>query len=172
MSTCNIISLILVLKRLTSLHSAIPPTVHRRSAAVLPTCHNTFNRKHRVMPSWQKLGIILKDKMSKNWRWNVFTKKWSPKGQLISKCLFSVFNSPKKGTKTIWLEVPYSVVNSNFFVPFLGEFKIPNIDFEINWPDYTFFPCFSVLHSYMHLMNFDITLRYYLLYYQAGKGAK
>ena len=29
------------------------------------------------------------------------------KGQLISKCLFGVFNSPKKGTKkTILLEVP------------------------------------------------------------------
>ena len=28
------------------------------------------------------------------------------KGQLISKCLFGVFNPPKKRTKTIWLEVP------------------------------------------------------------------
>ena len=28
------------------------------------------------------------------------------KGQLILKCLFDVFNSAKKGTKTIWLEVP------------------------------------------------------------------
>ena len=28
------------------------------------------------------------------------------KGQLISKCLFGVFNSPKKRTKTIRLEVP------------------------------------------------------------------
>ena len=28
------------------------------------------------------------------------------KGQLISKCLFGVFNSPKKPTKTIRLEVP------------------------------------------------------------------
>ena len=30
----------------------------------------------------------------------------SPKGQLISKCLFGVFNSPKRQTKTIWLEIP------------------------------------------------------------------
>ena len=28
------------------------------------------------------------------------------KGQLISKCLFGVFNSPKNCTKTVWLEVP------------------------------------------------------------------
>ena len=28
------------------------------------------------------------------------------KGQLISKCLFVVFNSPKKQTKTIRLEIP------------------------------------------------------------------
>ena len=28
------------------------------------------------------------------------------KGQLISKCLFGVLNSPKKPTKTIRLEVP------------------------------------------------------------------
>ena len=39
MSTCNIFSLILVLKRLTSLHSAVPPTFRRRSADVPPTCH-------------------------------------------------------------------------------------------------------------------------------------
>ena len=31
---------------------------------------------------------------------------WSVKGQLISTCLFGVFNSPKKRTKTIRLEVP------------------------------------------------------------------
>ena len=31
----------------------------------------------------------------------------SAKGQLILKCLFGVFNSSKKWTNTIWLEVPY-----------------------------------------------------------------
>ena len=36
------------------------------------------------------------------------------KGQLISKGTFSVFNSPKKRTKT-------TVVKSNFFLRFLGE---------------------------------------------------
>ena len=46
----------------------------------------------------------------------------SAKGQLISKCLFGIFNSPKKRTKTF------------FFSSFLGELKIPNWHFEINWP--------------------------------------
>ena len=57
------------------------------------------------------------------------------KGQLISKCLFGVFNSPKKRTKTIRLEVCTSiVVKSNFFVCFMGELKIPKRHFGINWP--------------------------------------
>ena len=51
-------------------------------------------------------------------------------GQLFSKCFFGVFNSPKKLTKTIRLEV----VKSNVFVRFLGELKIPKRDFEIYWP--------------------------------------
>ena len=41
-----------------------------------------------------------------NWVFWVF---WEPKGQLISKCLFGVFNSPKKWTKTIGLKVPLIV---------------------------------------------------------------
>ena len=51
------------------------------------------------------------------------------KGQLISKCLFGVFNSPNKRTKTIRL-----VIQSNFFVRYLGELKIPKRHFKINWP--------------------------------------
>ena len=43
MSTSNKVSLILVLKLSTSLHSAVPPTVRRRSAAVPPTCHKIKN---------------------------------------------------------------------------------------------------------------------------------
>ena len=58
----------------------------------------------------------------------MFTKI-SVKGQLISKCLFGVFNSPKKRLKTIRLE---EVVKSNFLVRFLGELKIPKRYFEIN----------------------------------------
>ena len=55
------------------------------------------------------------------------------KGQLISKCLFGVFNSPKKTNENnlTWGTI---VVKSNFFVHFLGELKIPKRHFEINWP--------------------------------------
>ena len=42
--------------------------------------------------------------------------------QLIWKCLFGVFNSPKKRRKTITISL---VVKPNFFVRFLGELKIP-----------------------------------------------
>ena len=55
-------------------------------------------------------------------------------GQLISKRHFGVFNSPKKQRKIIWFEVPYIVVKSKIFVPFLEELKIPKRHFEINWP--------------------------------------
>ena len=55
------------------------------------------------------------------------------KGQLISKCLFGVFDSPKIRTKTIWLEVPqYSKVD--FLKLLFGRLKIPERHFEINWP--------------------------------------
>ena len=50
------------------------------------------------------------------------------KGQLISKCLFGVFNSPKKRTKTIQLEV----VKLHLFVCFVIGLKIPKRHFEIN----------------------------------------
>ena len=55
------------------------------------------------------------------------------KGQLISKCLFGVFNSPKKMNENnlSWGTI---VVKSNIFVHFLGKFKIPKRHFEINWP--------------------------------------
>ena len=43
------------------------------------------------------------------------------KGQLISKCHFGVFNSPKKRTKTIRLEVYSS--KFEFFRSFFGRFE-------------------------------------------------
>ena len=53
-----------------------------------------------------------------------------PKGQLISKCLFSVFKFfQKKRTKTSWPEVKL-----NFLIRFLEELRIPKSPFEINWP--------------------------------------
>ena len=52
-----------------------------------------------------------------------------PKGQLILKYLFGVFNSPKNNST--WGII---VVKLNFFIRFLGELKIPKRHFEINWP--------------------------------------
>ena len=57
---------------------------------------------------------------------------FSGKGQLISKCLFGVFNSPKKGTKKIDFTIKYGSSSLIVFVRFLGELKIPKIHFEIN----------------------------------------
>ena len=42
------------------------------------------------------------------------------KGQLISKCLFGVFNSPIKWSKKIQLEVITIIVKLNFFRSFFG----------------------------------------------------
>ena len=58
----------------------------------------------------------------------VFTK-----GQLISKCLFGVFNFFQKTNKnkSTW---GIKVVKSNYFVRFLEELRIPKSPFEINWP--------------------------------------
>ena len=55
------------------------------------------------------------------------------KGQLISKCIFGVYNSPKKTNKnsSTWGNM---VVKSTFFDRFLGELKITKWHFEINWP--------------------------------------
>ena len=64
--------------------------------------------------------------------WLVQKKTAGTKGQLVSKCLFVVFNSPKKQTKKIALR--YHGSKLNFFVCLLGELKIPKRHFEINWP--------------------------------------
>ena len=56
------------------------------------------------------------------------------KGQLISKCLFGVVKFFQKRTKTSRPEVSYDiiVVQSNFFIRFLEELRIPKSPFEIN----------------------------------------
>ena len=53
-------------------------------------------------------------------------------GQLISKCLFGIFNSPKKWTKKIPLYY-YGTSSRIVFDCFLGELKTPKRYFEINW---------------------------------------
>ena len=55
------------------------------------------------------------------------------KGQLISKGLFGIFNSPKKWTKIICLYY-YGSSSQIVFVCFLGELKTTKRHFEINWP--------------------------------------
>ena len=45
------------------------------------------------------------------------------KGQLITKCLFGVFHSPKKCTKTIRIEVCTIVVKLNLFCSFFGRIE-------------------------------------------------
>ena len=55
------------------------------------------------------------------------------KDQLISKCLFGLFNSPKKLTKKFDFTTMVPQVKLFSFV-FLGELKTPKRHFEINWP--------------------------------------
>ena len=57
-------------------------------------------------------------------------KPLNVKGQLISKCLFGVFNSLKNERKQFDLRYHSSKVE--FFGSFLGELKIPKRHFEIN----------------------------------------
>jgi hypothetical protein len=56
------------------------------------------------------------------------------KSQLISKCLFGIFNSPKKRTKKFDFTKYYGTSTRIVFVHFLGELKTSKIHFEINWP--------------------------------------
>ena len=53
-----------------------------------------------------------------------------PKGQLISKCLFCIFNSPKKRTKKFDFTTLVPQVKL-FLFGFLGELKTPKRHFEI-----------------------------------------
>ena len=59
--------------------------------------------------------------------------KYLLKGQLISKCLFGVFDFSQKTNenKSTWGII---VVKSNFFIRILEELRIPKSPFEINWP--------------------------------------
>ena len=59
--------------------------------------------------------------------------EWTIKGQLISKCLFGVFNFSQKTNKnkSTW---GITVFKSNFFVRFLGELRLAKSPFEIISP--------------------------------------
>ena len=57
---------------------------------------------------------------------------YSAKGQLISKCLFGIFDSPKK-SKENKIDFTTNGTSSRIvFVRFLGELKTPKRHFEIN----------------------------------------
>ena len=57
----------------------------------------------------------------------------SPKGQLISKGNFSVFNYPKK-TNPENVNFCPSLLGQKFILRFGGELKKPKSPFEVNWP--------------------------------------
>ena len=57
-------------------------------------------------------------------------KDASTKGQLISKSLFSVFDSPENELKNS--NFCPSLLGQTFFVRFLGELKTPKSPIEIN----------------------------------------
>ena len=57
------------------------------------------------------------------------------KGQLISKCLFGIFNSPKKRTNKFDFTTMKPQVDLSSFV-FWRKLKTPKRHFEIHWPLY------------------------------------
>ena len=63
--------------------------------------------------------------------WVSFYLRLFCKGQLISKCLFGIFNSPNKQTKKFDLTT-MDTSSRIVFVLFLGELKTPKRHFEIN----------------------------------------
>ena len=68
------------------------------------------------------------------------------KGQVISKGIFSIFNSSKKTYEEIRLNY-YDTSGRLVFVRFLEEFEDTKRHFEINWPLVIDKEC---LHGYFH----------------------
>ena len=66
-------------------------------------------------------------------RYNFFISSLACKGQLISKCLFGLFNRSKKRTKQFDLTTMIPQVDLFSFV-FWKNLKTPKRHFEINWP--------------------------------------
>ena len=76
------------------------------------------------------------------------------KGQLISKRLFGILNSPKKRTKNLTLLLWY--LRSTWFCSFFPmKLKTPKRLFEINWPLVA-----SLQQTFSMLLHFDIYLYY------------
>ena len=89
-----------------------------------------------------------------SWKWAALTK-----GLLISKCLFSVFDSPKKRT---WIsKFCPSLLGQTTFVLFLAESKTPRSLYEINWPLHNF--NFQDNHNTAQLILIYLSLTGYML---------
>ena len=75
---------------------------------------------------------------------------WSTicKGQLISKCLFGIFNLSQKTNEKILLYY-YGTSSRIVFVRFLGELNTLKRHFEINWPLENF------VWRWLRLLNFS-----------------
>ena len=84
------------------------------------------------------------------------------KGQLILKCLFGIYNCPKKTNEKIQLYY-YGISSQIVFICFLGELKTSKGHFEINLP----LLCKSVLQkcAYMFVSTSIFWLNYYLKHF-------
>ena len=81
------------------------------------------------------------------------------KGQLISKCLFGVFNFSQKNEQK-QAHLRYHSRKIEFFVHFSGELRIPESPFEINWPLWEVWPKYRIrpntLNYFPYLLTFNL----------------
>ena len=69
-------------------------------------CHKSFQLERKLKSHIKIVHEFLNEDGQEESELTSMNNSDSAKGQLISKCLFGTFNSPKKRTKTIRLEVP------------------------------------------------------------------
>ena len=90
-----------------------------------------------------------------------------PKGQLILKCLFGIFNSPKKRTRKFNFSAMVTQVNLFSFI-FLGELKTPKRHFKINWhlllKDWAAKKV-TIFHSIVHLVKTSENILFFYLHF-------
>ena len=79
-----------------------------------------------LLVSYQRFPLEIQIRNS-NLEWTLDSK-----GQLISKCLFGIFNSPKKQRKNSTVLYYYGTSSRIVFVRFSGELKTSKRHFEIN----------------------------------------
>ena len=86
---------------------------------------------------------------------SLYKKLWvAGKGQLISKCLFGIFNSPKKRTKNSTLLLWY--LKSNCFCSFFGRIEDTKRTFRISQKKVQRFRhIFDIFLDFSEYMNFN-----------------